>query len=168
MPSSRQDPVVTCHERLDDIRMMRQSGMEMTDIAKAIGISTRSLYRAKEKDSLVRQALKLGTAELLLKLEDSMYRAAMGGYSITKSKKIYIPDRNDPSKLVLERVEEWTEEQTPNAGLMVFALKNLSNGKFIDKREYTDTSDFGNNIGMLKSILKENEVNGDQNNKNNE
>jgi predicted DNA-binding protein (UPF0251 family) len=168
MPRSKQDPVLTCHERLDDIRMMRQSGMELKDIAHTIGISERSLYRAKEKDSLVSQALKLGTAELLLRLEDSMYRAAMGGYSITKSKKIYIPDKNDPSKLVLERVEEWTEEQTPNAGLMVFALKNLSNGKFIDKREYVDTSDFNNNIGMLKDIVGESGNNGDQKNKDNE
>lgn len=153
MAKRTNNPWSIIEPRLNDIRMMRQSGYEMTQIAESFGIHEATLRKLARTHDSLKTALKDGTKELVIKLEDAAYSAALGLKRVKKIKKIYVPDRNDASKVVLDRIEETEEQQPVQPGLLVFLLKNLTNGKYVDRREYVDAGEFNKNIDLLKDMV---------------
>jgi len=153
MPKRTTNPLAIMHERLDDMRLMRQSGYDMSQIAKELGISTRTIFKYTKEDPLVAHALKTGTAELVLKLEDALYARALGNSLVKKKKNIYVPGPDGSMKL--DRVEETEDSIPPEVSALVFALKNLDNKRWADKREYISKENISQSIELMKGILNE-------------
>lgn len=65
--------------KLDRIRMMRQSGYTEEAIYKYCGVSHEAFARYKRDHVELIEALKESTDELVLKLEDTLFKKALGG-----------------------------------------------------------------------------------------
>jgi AcrR family transcriptional regulator len=159
MAKRTRNPLEVIHPRIDDIRLMRQSGYEMSQIAKEVGVSTRTLWKYAKIDNLLAHALKTGTQELVLKLEDALYARALGNVIVRKKKTIWIPDGK--GGMIIDRVEESEDTVASEISALVFALKNLDNKRWADKREYISKENIAQSIELMKGILEDKAPNTD-------
>ncbi len=113
---------------LETVRMMRQSGYAMEQIADYLNINISTLYKFQDENIELKEALRIGTNELVLELEEALYNLASG--KTTKTVKItrYNKDGSTTEELREEQIE-------PNARALEFALKNIARDKFKDKWE---------------------------------
>jgi len=65
--------------KLDRIKKMRQSGYREEDIYKYCGVSHEAFARYKRNYVELVEALKIGTDDLILDLEDTLFKKALGG-----------------------------------------------------------------------------------------
>lgn len=152
MPARRITPTDKLLADLDKVRNMYASGYTYAQIGQEFGISEISVSRAAKKNELIQKALQKGKKEAILDVEKQLYTLAMGGFVVKKKKTIWIPDKNDPSKLVIDRVEESEDVLAPNIAAQVFYLKNNAPDRYQDKR-VLETPSFQDNLGVLKTLM---------------
>jgi hypothetical protein len=142
--------------RLKEVREWRLEGKTEIQIAALLGIGYRTLMDYKAKYSQFSTVLKEATQLLVEDLEKSLFEIAKGGIKTKSTKKIYMHKNGD---MILDRVEETENVSLPNIAALVFALKNLSGEKWMDKREYiTNDTTFKDNLATLKKTIDEIEV----------
>lgn len=64
-------------EHIDDIPKWRQSGYTQEQIAALIGVSYKSIERARKANPAISQAFKKGNEDIVLDIENNMFRMAM-------------------------------------------------------------------------------------------
>jgi hypothetical protein len=115
---------------LDRIPVWRRQGMTELQIAEKLDISHESFYLYKRKYTEFSDSLKTGKAELIEKLEETLYTRAMGKeYEETKT---YIEkDEKGKEKKKIEK----TKKMLHSDACLIFALKNLDKSKWRDKQD---------------------------------
>jgi transcriptional regulator with XRE-family HTH domain len=102
---------------LAEINKKVREGVTEEQIAKALGISVASLNNYKRDYPELKEALsKDKGADVLQDLVNAGLDAAKGSYK-TNTQIVYVPDPNDPDKLIIEKVIENKVWQAPNASL---------------------------------------------------
>lgn len=114
---------------LREIGILRSKGIVYGQIAKMLNIAESTLYKHKADIEEFTEALKKGNAELVEKLEATLYDLAIGNVKVTKTKTYYDKEGNVKSKEVQE------ETLSPNLGALIFNLTNLAPEKWSNKQE---------------------------------
>jgi hypothetical protein len=150
----RIDPWLKVEPRLDDITKMRKSGYKLEEIAYELGIHRKTLQRLSNKHESLSAALQRGRKELVVDIENALFKRALGGYVVTKTKVIEVPDRNDPTKMIIERRETTTEVLPPETGAIVWALRNLAPDRWQDKVT-VESNALSTNLEVLKTLMED-------------
>lgn len=120
---------------LDRIPVWRRQGMTEEQIAHKLGIGLSTIQLYKKENIELLDALREGTAELIEKLEETLYNRAIGiDYEETKTYVELTPDskgKETKEKKKIERIKKWL---APDVDALKFALKNLHSGKWKEKQ----------------------------------
>lgn len=115
---------------LNRIPIWRRQGMTEEQICYKLGIHVDSLNVYKKKFPELSEALHEGKAELIEKLEETLYNRAMGiEYEETKS---LVEKVGKKEKKKVEKVKKFI---APDVEALKFALKNLDKEKWRDKHD---------------------------------
>lgn len=112
---------VIINENLENIKTMRAEGYSEAEIWQAIGISKTSADKYKKENTFFRVALENGSENLRAKIEDSLYKLAMGKVKIKKTKTVWKLE----DKELREVVETEITEPGPNVKAIQLALIKL-------------------------------------------
>jgi len=150
---NKKDVWAIIEPRLEEIAKMRKSGYTLEEIATELDLHRKTLERFAKKHESLNSVLQKGKKQLVVDIENSLFRRALGGFIVTKTKVIEVPDRNDPTKMIIERRETTTEVLPPDTGAIVWALRNLAPEKWQDK-QIIETTSMGENLEVLKKIME--------------
>ena len=123
----------------------RRDGLDLTQIAKNIGINRATLYKWCTAHDKISNALKKGTEVCCYETENALYKSALG-YDVTETEQtetVY----TDGTKVVTKRAKK--RHIPPNLGAICFILKNRMPEKWRDRPEVVDTQA----IDVLNQIL---------------
>lgn len=132
------------------------------EIAKDMGISTRTLHKWKKKYPSFEDSLKRAKNQADAEVVKTLYRRALG-YSF-KEKKVVVENDVDgnPKPIKIETIER---DVPPDTTAIIFWLKNRHPEAWRDKKDVNVTDD--SHIEALKSLAKkyDDEDRGPKNNK---
>lgn len=150
MPSTGRPRVLDQYIKpnLERIRKLKQDGYTDEQIARVIGVSYETLRRYKKTFSPLFEALKKGKEDLILELEDTLYRRALGKCK-TKTTKKYIEEVNGIQK---QKIEETVQELPPDVGALCFSLKNLAPDKWKEVRLDNNFNEMQKALDNFKSF----------------
>jgi hypothetical protein len=113
--------------RLEEIKKWIREGYTEKQIATAkLGIAYPTFNVYKQQHPELVDVLAQAKCDLVDNIEKSLYQRAMGfSYEEKKEKKIENPDGS-----IITSTEVLTKYALPDVGAQIFALKNLSNGKW--------------------------------------
>ncbi|MFX0547925.1 helix-turn-helix transcriptional regulator [Hathewaya histolytica] len=114
---------------LKEISKWRRSGYTTKQVAERLGISQRTIERYQIKFESLRSALKKGKEELIIELEETLYKKALG-YEYWEEKE-FIESDGKKKKVKKERIKKVCQSDTA----LIFALKNLAPHKWKDRHE---------------------------------
>jgi len=133
------------------ITELKRAAYTDKQIASLIGIGYTTLIENRNKYPELALALKTGKDDLVLTLENSLYKSANGGFKLTTLTKKYIVDE-DGNRIGQMEITEVIKEVGPSTGALVFALKNLAGDKWQDKTVHNiDNEEMSN---AVKEFLK--------------
>lgn len=119
---------------LKQIAEMASQGLTQTQIASAVGVTTRSLQKYMEVEEDLRKAMATGRELAIKDIENAMYKSALGGIETVKKgmkvkKVIY---ENGKKKAEVESVEPYDEQiyNKPDTQAGIFLLKNWAKEKY--------------------------------------
>jgi hypothetical protein len=119
---------------LDKIRKLRQKGFTEKQCAEAIGIGYSTLMKHKNLHIELVEVLNKSKDELVLNLEDTLFKKALGGHTVKKTKRKWYEDEN--GNRTGSEVTEETSIAEPDLGALVFALTNLKPEFWKNKRDH--------------------------------
>lgn len=122
--------------QLSKITEWKRSGYTDKQIAGLVGIGYTTLIENRKKHPELAQALKKGRDDLVLTLENSLYKSANGGFKVKTLTKKYSVDEQGTRVGIMEITETY-KEMEPKVGALVFALKNLASDKWQDNTSHT-------------------------------
>ena len=113
--------------RLDEIKKWIREGYTEKQIATSkLGIAYPTFNVYKQQHEELVEAIQQARCDLVDNIEKSLYQRAMGfSYEEKKEKTIINPDGSTTTS-----IETLTKYALPDVGAQIFALKNLSNGKW--------------------------------------
>ena len=117
------------------IRGWARDGYTNQEIAtKCIGISQSTFYLWMTKNPEIVEAIKQGREPFVEKLEDALYKAALGYEYEETIEEITVNEAPDPEAQGSKRkhIRKYKKHRPPDAALLIFALKNLKKQKFKD------------------------------------
>lgn len=123
----------TTEEGLLKIRGWARDGLINSEIAEEIGIAEGTLYSWKNKYKEIDEALKDGQDIVDRKVEESLFKKAMG-YEYEETKQIIEKDEMGKDR---KRVEKVTKYYPPDSTAIIFWLKNRKPGEWRDRRDST-------------------------------
>lgn len=123
----------TTEEGLLKIRGWARDGLINSEIAEKIGIAEGTLYSWKNKYKEIDEALKDGQDIVDRKVEESLFKKAMG-YEYEETKQIIEKDEMGKDR---KRVEKVTKYYPPDSTAIIFWLKNRRPGEWRDRRDST-------------------------------
>ena len=105
---------------LERTYQMASKGKTIDQIAKALGVDRATMYMWRNKYDEFNDALKKGRNEVLDKVEESLYRRAVG-YTCTETKQIFeISQDGQPRPAKVEKTKKII---SPDVGAAAFILK---------------------------------------------
>lgn len=110
----------------EQARRLALLGMTDKEMADFFGVTERTLYRWKQDQSVFCQALKAGKESADVDVAASLYRAAIGGGTVTELK-----EETDAEGNVITR--RTVKELPANVTAQIFWLKNRQPQKWRDK-----------------------------------
>lgn len=116
---------------LNEISILRSTGVEYDKIARMLNIAPSTLYKHKVEIEAFSESTKKGTDVLVDKLEATLYDLALGRIIKTKTKKAYDADGN------FRIVEEVEETLAPDNVSLFFALTNLAPDRWKHRQQET-------------------------------
>lgn len=124
-----------------------RDGLTDEQIAKNMGIVTKTLYEWKNKYSTISEALKRGKEVIDIEVENALLNKAMG-FKVTVKKSYKVKDvEYDNGRKVKEseRIEMVDEEQyiPPDTTAQIFWLKNRKPAEWRDKQNIEHTGKDG-------------------------
>lgn len=108
-----------------------RDGLTDEQLAKKMGIGTRTLYEWKEKHPQISQALKKGKEVVDIQVENALLKRALG-YKYTEEK-VEISEKDG------KKVVQTVKHVAPDTTAQIFWLKNRRPEKWRDKPETPDT-----------------------------
>lgn len=108
-----------------------RDGLTDEQLAKKMGIGTRTLYEWKEKHPQISQALKKGKEVVDIQVENALLKRALG-YEYTEEK-VEISEKDG------KKVVQTVKHVAPDTTAQIFWLKNRRPEKWRDKPETPDT-----------------------------
>ena len=108
-----------------------RDGLTDEQLAKKMGIGTRTLYEWKEKHPQISQALKKGKEVVDIQVENALLKRALG-YEYTEEK-VEISEKDG------RKVTQTVKHVAPDTTAQIFWLKNRRPEKWRDKPETPDT-----------------------------
>jgi hypothetical protein len=130
------------------------SGLNNTEIAKALGIGRTTLYDWMERYPNVMNAIKKYRGLANIEVENALYKSAVG-FTFVETKKEGRKDPENPGQYKLVVTEEIEKTFAPNTAACIFYLKNRMPERYKDKIE-TEIS-LGQDIGSLAFAVKRRE-----------
>ncbi|WP_051623567.1 helix-turn-helix domain-containing protein [Clostridium hydrogeniformans] len=127
---------------LEEIPKWRRNGYTTKQVAERLGISQRTLERHQKKFESLMTALKKGKEELVLELEETLYKKALG-YEYWEEKE-YISSDGKKKKVKKERIKKLYQSDTA----LIFALKNLAPHKWRDKQNIEHSGNVFNEVNI--------------------
>lgn len=118
-------------DNLDRIEEWAAKGLSVKEIAQNLGVSERTFYKYKNKNSEFKQTVKKGRDTAIENLENTMFKSALGfTQTVTKYEKVKHTIYDNGKKL--EETEEMVayEEEVyfkPDTTAAIFLLKNWAN-----------------------------------------
>lgn len=103
------------------VRSLARTGLTVKEIAEEIGVAKSTLCKWVAENQELSDALNEGRSYADSKVEESLYRLALGGIRTETRKTIVAADGDGQKPLRVEVVES---ESTPNATACIFWLKN--------------------------------------------
>lgn len=113
---------------LEDISKYKKSGYTESEIASKLGVSYSAFNKYKQKHEELTQALKVGNEELVVELENTLFRRALG-FEHEEIRTVIEERSGRPSK----RVEKHRKYYPPSDTAIIFALKKLKPEKYGDE-----------------------------------
>lgn len=114
---------------LELIGKWKERGYTNEEIAQKLGIGRTTLYENAQRHPELANVLKKSREILIINLEDTLYRMALG--FVTKSKTTTV--KNKDGEIISETTV--TEQLEPSITALIFALKNLDYNRWRDKWE---------------------------------
>jgi len=114
--------------RLEEIGWWCRDGLIEEEMFKRLGVSERSWYEYKNKYPQLSQVLKNGKAQADYRVEDSLYKRAVGIKNATETTEEYKDGVLVAKKIVKKNI-------APDPTSMIFWLKNRQPAKWRDKQE---------------------------------
>ncbi len=120
---------------------MSSQGKTINQIAKALGVDRATIYRWKNKYDDFSDILKEGEDEALDKVEESVYRRAVG-FKVTEQRQTFNVDKDGHPRVA--KVEKVTRHVVPDVGAAAFILKTRRSAKWKQPPETAVISDANN------------------------
>lgn len=122
------------------IRGLARQGLTVEEIAKELEVAKKTIYNWMEEDEELLHALNEGRALADSKVEDALFRRAMGGITKETKKIIAYSDKGEQS---ISKIEITEREVMPDATACIFWLKNRKPNCWRDRRdmEVTESDD---------------------------
>lgn len=114
------------------IRGLARQGLTVDEIAKELEVAKKTIYNWMNEDEELLHALNEGRSLADSKIEDALFRRALGG-TVKETKKIIRNDSNGVQEAV--RIEITEREVMPDATACIFWLKNRKPQDWRDKRD---------------------------------
>lgn len=137
-------------EKLAQLQAWKRDGLTDNEIAENIGISRSTYYAWLNKHRDISDSIKKGQEQMIVNVENALYKRAIG-YEYTE-KKVKIQENHLGSTTIREQV---VKDVAPDVGAAIFILKNRSDGKWRDKREYDMSTDSVDKLGEVLARLDE-------------
>lgn len=139
-------------DNLDRLTGWARDGLTMAEIAGNVGVTSRTLQRWQNLQPEIKEALRKGKEPADVRVENELYRAAIG-YKYTVKKPIKIRTEKTlegKGKIIEERIEFVDEEfYVPgNQTAQIFWLKNRKPEKWRDKQVIETQAD-----GKLSELI---------------
>lgn len=114
----------------------RRDGLDMSQIAKNIGISRYTLYRWCDQHKPIGDALKKGSDICHVEVENALYKKAIG-YDVTETEQT---ETTSPDGFTTVQKRARCRHIPPDLGAICFILKNRMPDKWKDRPETVDNS----------------------------
>lgn len=137
-------------ENLAQLQAWKRDGLTDEQIAENMGIAKSTFYDWINKHSDISDALKRGQEQMIVHVENALFKRAIG-YEYTE-KKVRVQENHLGTNTIREQI---VKEVVPDVGAQIFILKNRSNGKWRDKREYDLSADSANKLDEVLARLDE-------------
>lgn len=134
-------------ENLTLLKGWRRDGLDMSQIAKNIGIKRQTLYDWCTKYKDIADALKKGNDICQFEVENALYKSAIG-YDVTETEQTET-EYPDGTKTTVKRARK--RHIPPNVGAICFILKNRAPEKWRDRPIVEDNRA----LETLQQILEE-------------
>lgn len=113
---------------LSDISKYKKSGYTESEIAQKLGVSYSAFNKYKQKHEELTQALKVGNEELVVELENTLFRRALGFEH--EEVRTVVEERGGRQ---FKRIEKHRKFYPPSDTAIIFALKKLKPEKYGDE-----------------------------------
>ena len=125
-------------EGLKLLEELAMSGLTNDEIAIYIGIAKSTIATWVERDKNIRETIKRGREHSLRRVEDAMFKLAVGEFVITEDKVLMDEEKTinpDGSTVIkkTERVVKVEKQLPPNPAMIIFYLKNKSRGAYTNR-----------------------------------
>lgn len=121
-----------------------RDGLTDEQLAKKMGIGTRTLYEWKEKYPQISQALKKGKEVVDIEVENALLKRALG-YDYTEEK-VEISEKDG------RKVIQTVKHVAPDTTAQIFWLKNRRPEKWRDKPDVPDTKQDENLNRLIEAV----------------
>lgn len=128
---------------LKKIRGWRREGLTEKQIAERLGIGYSTLSKYKNSSIELVEALKEGKEELVVRLEDSLYKVALGTSVVEEKTVTTTREYKDGTSVTNTETTRYVKQLAPNVVALIFALKNLVPEKWRDNPEVEKQTDEG-------------------------
>lgn len=138
-------------EKLEQIEGWARDGLTEEDIAHNMGIARQTLNKWKQQYSSIGDALKIGKDVADRRVENALYKSALGfDYKETKT---YVVEDEDGNKS--KRAEVTNKVALPNITAQIFWLKNRKPEMWRDRKniEVEDKTDVGEKAKDYRKFL---------------
>lgn len=146
----------TTEDGLLKIQGWSRDGLSMAQIAKNMGVASRTLDYWKAKNDAIREALRKGKEVVDREVENAMLKSAMGyTQKIKRPVKIREVEYDPKTGKKLREFEKWVqveEEQyiAPNVTAQIFWLKNRKPAEWRDRGDIS----LSPSNGVLESLME--------------
>lgn len=122
------------------VKGLARQGLTVEEIAKELDVAKKTLYNWMDEDEELLHALNEGRALADSKVEDALFRRAIGGM-VKETKKVIISGEHGEQNT--SRIEITEREVMPDSTACIFWLKNRNPKDWRDKRdmEITESDD---------------------------
>lgn len=117
---------------------LAREGKTIEEIADAMGITQRTVYRWKDRYPEFCHAINEGKESTDALVENALLKRALGG-TIKEKRKVVMKDEKDGTERKHSEIIEVEREVLPDTAAAIFWLKNRQPDKWRDKREYEHT-----------------------------
>lgn len=128
---------------IDKIRAWRREGLTEKQISQSLNIAYSTLSKYKLSCTELAEVLKEGKEELVVKLEDSLYKVALGTTIVEEKTITTTREYKDGTSVTNTETTKFVKQLAPNVVALIFALKNLVPQKWRDNPEVEKETDEG-------------------------